>query len=512
MKSHIRILTITCFLAAITAAGALRAEITYVAVPGNLGERIIKMTVTPATEPKPAFKHRFVAEDIDLKSGNSAPYYYRAMLDLPDRMQDAKKIYDYTAADIDNWYAGSEDTVPLDKLPKDKLREFVNTGIGGAIEDQIVEATHRRQCDFELGFTEIRGPELISVLLEEFQRSRELNRMLGLRTRLEVAERRYDDAVRTIRMNYRLAHDFGSVPFLVSGLIGIAEAGITNATVLELMASPDSPNLYWALTELPDPLIAMRDAVRFELDFGPRMFPFIHRAEQTDRSPDEWNRLFTKSLVDLEWAGGSEPVIAQGVPMGDKTMAGVASTGIALLGYTHAKEQLIAQGMDRKRVEQMAVGQVLAIYTERNYQRFGDDFEKTWYMPFWESRERSEQVEAALGSSRLTSGAADREIIPLVSLLLPAIQAARSAQARIDRDFAALRIIEALRMYAADNDGNLPSKLDDIKQVPIPLNPATGKPFVYRLDGETAVLDLPLSDGIPNYGRKYEIQIAKSAK
>lgn len=511
MKSHIRYLAATGFLGALATAGALRAEITYVTVPGDLESNVIKMTVTPAAEPKPAFEYRFVAEDIDLKQGNSAPYYYRAMLDLPDRMQSAKKIYDYTAADIDNWYAGDVDTVPLDKMPKDKLRDFVNTGIGGAIEDQLVEAAHRRQCDFELGFTEIRGPELISVLLEEFQRSRELNRMLGLRTRLEVAERRYDDAVRTIRMNYRLAHDFGSVPFLVSGLIGIAEAGVTNATVCELIASPNSPNLYWSLTELPDPLIAMRDAVRFELDFGPRMFPFMHRAEQTDRSPDEWNRLFIKSLVDLEWAGGSETAIAKGVPLGDNTMAGIASTGIALLGYTHAKQQLIAQGMDRDQVEKMAAGQVLAIYTERNYQRFADDFEKVWYMPFWESQNRSEEVEDTLTNSRLMSGAADREIIPMVSLLLPAIQAARAAQARLDRDIAALRIIEALRMYAAGNDGKLPSKLDDIKQVPIPLNPATGKPFVYRLEGETAILDLPLSDGIRNYGRKYEIQIAKNA-
>ena len=249
------------------------------------------MTVTPAAEPSPAFKYRFVAEDIDLKQGNSAPYYYRAMLDLPDRMQNAKKIYDYTAADIDNWYAGDVDSVPLEKLPKDKLRDFVNTGIGGAIEDQLVEAAHRRQCDFELGFTEIRGPELISVLLEEFQRSRELNRMLGLRTRLEIAERRYDDAD---------PHDPHELPpgprFRLRAVPRVRpdrhrRSQHTNATVCELIAAPDSPNLYWALSELPDPLIAMRDAVRFELDFGPRMFPFIHRAEQTDRSPDEWNRL-----------------------------------------------------------------------------------------------------------------------------------------------------------------------------------------------------------------------------
>ena len=79
---------------------------------------------------------------------------------------------------------------------------------------------------------------------------------------------------------------------------------------------------------------------------------------------------------------------------------------------------------------------------------------------------------------------------------------------RIDREVASLRVIEALRIYAARHDGRLPERLDDIDQVPVPNNPATGKPFVYRLEGTTGILDLPLSDHIAGSGRRYEIQIA----
>ncbi len=73
---------------------------------------------------------------------------------------------------------------------------------------------------------------------------------------------------------------------------------------------------------------------------------------------------------------------------------------------------------------------------------------------------------------------------------------------------AALRVIESLRMYAAEHGGGLPKKLDEITAVPVPPNPATGKPFVYRLDGPTAVLELPPSDGLYSGNRRYEIQIA----
>ena len=74
----------------------------------------------------------------------------------------------------------------------------------------------------------------------------------------------------------------------------------------------------------------------------------------------------------------------------------MAATGLGLIGYTHAKERLIAQGMDRERVEKMAVGQVIAIYTERVYRRFSDDYEKLWYVPFADMNKASDSVEKRL--------------------------------------------------------------------------------------------------------------------
>jgi hypothetical protein len=91
---------------------------------------------------------------------------------------------------------------------------------------------------------------------------------------------------------------------------------------------------------------------------------------------------------------------------------------------------------------------------------------------------------------------------------LPAISAARNAEIRVHREFAALRTIEALRRHAAEIDGELPKKLNDITCVPVPENPATGQPFVYYREGDTAVLELPKSDGL-RVAYRYEITIAK---
>jgi hypothetical protein len=63
-------------------------------------------------------------------------------------------------------------------------------------------------------------------------------------------------------------------------------------------------------------------------------------------------------------------------------------------------------------------------------------------------------------------------------------------------------------MYAAGHDGRLPARLEEIEQVPVPDNPATEKPFAYRLDGATAVLELPATDGLTSGNCRYEIQIS----
>ena len=493
------------YLAVLTAMCS--AAVTYSEEKDDQGfseATVIRMTVTPAAEPAPAFKYRLEARDIDLQPGNAAPFYYRALDVLSGNTDRLRKKYSEDEQ-LSAWYETGVDWLPVDQLPLEKVRDAVNLSTGGIVGEQLKLATSCHNCVWDVGIEELRGPDLIAIPLPEFNDSREILRMLAMRTRLDIAERRYGEAIATMRMNYRVARDFGSGPFIVCGLIGIAEASITNGTMIELIAAPDSPNMYWALAELPQPLVNLRPAARFEMEFGERMFPFIHNAETTDHSPQEWNRLYTQAVRDLAAMGGGDDLFAMA---NRDENAGLVATAVALAGYSHAKAALIADGLERDRVEQMAVGQVMAIYTGRIYQRYANDMERIWYVPFPVMRKYYNEVVERLRAASPFNGNSDREVLPIVSLLLPAVQAARAAQFRLERDLAALQVIEALRIYAAANDDQLPATLDDVTQVPIPLNLATGKPFLYRLNGKTAILELPKSDGIPDYQRRYEIQIA----
>ena len=129
-----------------------------------------------------------------------------------------------------------------------------------------------------------------------------------------------------------------------------------------------------------------------------------------------------------------------------------------------------------------------------------------WFnVPYWEARKGFAAVD-----QKFKTELRDREIIPIASLLLPAVNKCRDASVRSQRRIDLLRVVEALRLYAAEHEGKLPSALDDIKEVPIPLDPVSGKPFGYKLEGGTATLDAPPPPGMrwDVLGARYEITIA----
>jgi hypothetical protein len=113
--------------------------------------------------------------------------------------------------------------------------------------------------------------------------------------------------------------------------------------------------------------------------------------------------------------------------------------------------------------------------------------------PYAEAIKGMEQAERRVREARakVLSPAGDVPALPLATLFLPAIRRAWSAHARVDRRIAALRCVEAIRLYAAAHEGKLPRALADIKEVPVPPDPYTGKPFAYRLAGGVATLEGP---------------------
>src|SRR5262249_13828151 len=154
--------------------------------------------------------------------------------------------------------------------------------------------------------------------------------------------------------------------------------------------------------------------------------------------------------------------------------------------YPDAKKALLAQGWKPDMLEHLPVTQAALMFEIHNYDRIYDDMIKWYGVPYPQARVGMDQALMVLKHPQSDASVGTT----LARLLLPAVEKVMFSGARLDRRIAALRCIEALRLHAAEKEA-WPEKLDEVKVVPIPLDPVTGKPFGYRAEGDRFTLTAP---------------------
>ncbi len=293
-----------------------------------------------------------------------------------------------------------------------------------------------------------------------------------------------------------MARHVAEQPTLVSGLVGVAIASIMINEVGDLMRAPDAPNLYWAIMALPRPLVSLRPGMEQEQTWIDFTFPKLRNFETAHLSPDQWReQLVAAARLTSELTGATPSVPAD-----------VLAAGLAIKAYPRAKRLLISAGHSADEVEKLPVAQVVLWGMIADYRRLRDEAFKWYYVPWWQQgagpREATENIDDAYGAMHG---------YPFTSLI-SAPAAAGWAEVRGERLVAAHAAVEALRMHAAAHDDRLPAQLSEIKIAPVPLDPSTGKPFVYSVAGRTATITSAPPPGREQkyFGLHFEITILPS--
>jgi hypothetical protein len=299
-----------------------------------------------------------------------------------------------------------------------------------------------------------------------------------------MADGHYDRALYTLQTGFALARHVSDAPTLIQSLVGTAIAAVMLAQLAELIQQPGAPNLYWALTDLPRPFIDLRKPLEGEKLMLYGTLPLLRDIETTPLSPEQQQTLL-KAL-----GGGLDAIypLAGYGPNRDwaDRLAGVA---VVLRAYPEAKRALVARGRKPEEVEALPALQVVLLHSLHQYQRLQDDLFKWNGLPYWEARPHLEQADREIRRAKV-----NLEALPFIEFL-PAINKVMFAAVRTDRRLAALRCVEAVRLYAATHDGKLPASLSDVTEVPIPGDPVTGKAFEYRAAGGRATLYGPPPPG-----------------
>ncbi len=304
----------------------------------------------------------------------------------------------------------------------------------------------------------IRDEPFYTILLPEPQQMRSSGGWWP-RARMQIADGQYDDAVETLKTGYALSRHVAAGPTLIHALVGMAIADMMNRQIEDLIQQPGAPNLLGGPRYRGRSSTSARYGGREECPLF--LYPMLQDLERTDRGRvladalQEFWREFLKLSIrcrllrqPTRCRGGLEP--AKSYPLASRCSS---SRACRLKSRGDARAASHPPGIDpppraaSRRSFQMVLRALRAARRRTS--------------PGREQLNRYQEQQL--------------EIIPIASMLLPALSAVRSTTVRSDRQITALQAVEAIRMHAA-RTGKLPAALAEVAP-PVPSDPVTGKPL-----------------------------------
>jgi hypothetical protein len=464
-------------------------------VPARAEERKpgdpIPLVVSAAAAPTPSLKYHLLPADRDQTEGNAATLYYRAWATLAENKAFFMDLRE------PHWYEWLD--TPLADLPLQEMEGKL--ALGRIMFQELELATRCRRCDWQLEGR----PEGFGLLLPEVQGFRSVGSMIASRARYHIARGNWEEALRSFRVGFGLARDIGRGPTFIHVLVGMAIGNVMCKQLEEFVQRPEAPNLYWALTLLPRPFGDMRLALREERVMLERMFPLLKHLEEGPMTEAQVGAEIVRLRARLDNFGLRRPTRAEQL----------AQAALITGAHAEARRALIAQGFPEEKLKGMHVVQVVALKAYRQYRDAYDEALKWTYVPGgFRHPGFQEAAKKCAAAGRWLDQLFFHGLLRALDGIGVAFDKVHGAIDRLDRRLAALRCVEAVRMYAA-RKGRLPGALADVTEVPAPPDPVSDKPFEYKVSGNVATLAAPLPPGPkppPGQLLSYEISLRPPEK
>jgi hypothetical protein len=431
----------------------------------SASETLIRLCVSPAGEPRPALKYQLLPELAEMNPGNPVHHYLRAMMEHHDFIfdKDAFRRRELLLA------------MPLAEPPAHHLRRG-----GGFVLEEADAAARLDALDWQI------LPKLktdgVGFLVQDLQVMRELARALAGRFRAEVAAGRLDQALRTAKTMFAMSRHLSEHPTYIADLVAIYVAFVAIEPLEEMLQKQRCPNLYWALTNLPSPLVSLDEGSR-----GERLWVGTEFRDLDEVAPLSADQL-KKAIAYYDTLFGFPAKTVR---------AWLDERKKSERNLEAARRRLVENGLLEERLLGFPAEQVLLLDEKREMEARRDDFIKLLKLPAWQFEALHVRADPAESRALFAHAA--------VSGLL---NVARQ-RSRLDQRIALLRHAEALRLHAAEHSAALPGALCEIS-VPLPDDPFTGKPFRYTVSGSTAHLQGSPPRGTetdPAFSVHYEVSV-----
>jgi hypothetical protein len=434
----------------------------------------VELTLHPRAIETPVLKYRLFPAEAERQRGNAAPILLR----LPwDQVPWMTNVY----PNLEQW-----GDLPLDAPEWQSWHGDFGAVFPDRFYSEMKRAAFREDASWEYPIHETPSPYM--VLLPDVQGMRGfLGRGLSARIRYHLSRGELDAAREGILVGFANSRHLAQTPFLITQLVALALHRIMLDRTMELISQPDSPNLYWALSTLPDSLIELERAASLEGSLFAMTFPAVNELDRP-RDPEVWSRM-ARQLVDVLQQLGEIP--RQEPPRED------APVVQQFLERLQPPERDHLAGVVRQ--ARADLPELLGIPADKVAAMSDDEAAVRWYVHLRLDRDqrtaavlvlapreawpRLKELQDDIREMQDKTGTKSYDFLNPVSIYV----SAWSLERRID----ALRIVEAVRHHLARHEGRFPETLEQVEGVSIPVDPLTNQPFEWSVDDNTATLKAP---------------------
>jgi hypothetical protein len=200
----------------------------------------VELTLYPAKAPEPSESYRLLPSADEQADADAVPLYQKALRPFPSDLQ---------MDQINGWLK-----IPIEQLPREQVQATLDEL--KPILELLEQAARCRQCDWPYV-----DDDTLSLSLPQY---RTLVLFLDLQVRLQVARGQRSEAIRTIQTGLAMAEYLGKGPTLLQAMLGIAVGARICRQLEQFIQSPNAPNLYEALRNLPRPFIDLTSQAKWE--------------------------------------------------------------------------------------------------------------------------------------------------------------------------------------------------------------------------------------------------------
>jgi hypothetical protein len=454
------------------------AAVVWIALPFSVyaEDKVVRLKVQPMPAPIPALRYLLLPEVRELNPGNPAQWYMRCFAEQRNFFFNKESV-----AQRERYLAMSLDELRAEKIGQYGRGPLTQADWAARLDALDWQVLERVQTDG----LDLRQPELGPLRI--------LATALKVRFRIEAAGRRFDDAVVTAKTMFALARHLGENPTHSANELGLFVARLAVDVLEEMVQQPGCPNLYWALTDLPMPLVDLHKGFQGERKLLETELQSL-RADAAMTTPEEVDKVVSRLSGVMGYArmkAGQPPYPLQAelkarAKDADKVRAIRdrlrEEKRTALAKRAPGQQDTVRDFFGRllemnsalERIEKLPPLRLILLEEKQQLAIRSDERMKLLALAPW-------QID------KLSGEELEKSVNCLLAEFLPPVVKSIRERGRLEQRIALLRYVEAMRLYAAGHDGKLPERLADIAE-PLPNDPFTGKPFVYRAKGATARL------------------------